>query len=165
MVSSNPRLSSHVVDTKGIVVMKLFKYGKDGGAESHVEGWWLIEWKSGFSIAVLKFSDGSRDAYHSHAFDAISWLLKGSLLEHTRKFDGSSLEIQDTIVHVFRTYTPSWLPIWTPRSRFHKVVSKGTSWVITFRGPWSKTWKEYTPGTRRNFILTNGRKIIHEYQS
>ena len=34
-----------------------------------------------FSIALLKFEGISREAYHTHAFGAISWLLKGMLVE------------------------------------------------------------------------------------
>mgnify|MGYP001575993171 CR=1 FL=1 len=57
--------------------MKLFYYGKDGGPESHVWGFWLIEAKSLFSIVLLRFENGTREAYHSHAFNSLSWVLRG----------------------------------------------------------------------------------------
>ena len=50
--------------------MKLFHKSHDGGKNSGVTGYWLIEWKSGFSIVVLRFSKGTREAFHSHAFNA-----------------------------------------------------------------------------------------------
>ena len=61
--------------------MKLFSYGKDGGEESTVWGYWLCEFKSLFSVALLCFEDGSREAYHDHAFNSISWVLSGKLTE------------------------------------------------------------------------------------
>src|ERR1041385_5982109 len=57
--------------------MKLFYRGKDGGPESSVTGWWLIEAKKMFSIALLKFEGASMEAYHDHAFNSISWVLRG----------------------------------------------------------------------------------------
>jgi hypothetical protein len=59
--------------------MRFFHHGKDGGPESPVEGYWLFEIKWLCSIVLLKFNDGGREAYHSHAFNALSWLLKGDL--------------------------------------------------------------------------------------
>ena len=59
--------------------MKLFHKSHDGGKNSGVTGYWLIEWKSGFSIVVLRFSKGTREAFHSHAFNALTWWLKGSV--------------------------------------------------------------------------------------
>lgn len=41
--------------------MKLFKKMKDGGKESTVTGYWLIECKSLFSIVLLKFEGDSRE--------------------------------------------------------------------------------------------------------
>ena len=49
--------------------MKLFKYMKDGGPESTVWGYFLIEIKSLFTIVLLHFKNGSREAYHNHAFN------------------------------------------------------------------------------------------------
>lgn len=53
--------------------MKLLFKRKDGGQQSTVTGYWLIEWKNVFSIVLLKFEKGTREAYHTHAFNAFSW--------------------------------------------------------------------------------------------
>lgn len=127
--------------------MKLFKILKDGGPESHCTGFFLIEIKKAFSIVLLHFSDGSRDAFHSHAFNAVSWLPRGKLVETL--MDGTVVE-----------YTPSLKPISTPRSRFHKVVSIGDSWALSFRGPWVDRWKEYIPKDEAFLTLTHGRDIV-----
>lgn len=128
---------------------KFLKKMKDGGSESTVVGYWLVEIKSLFSICVLNFQGKSREAYHTHAFNAVSWLLKGQLNE--TMIDGS-----------VRTYKPSLKPIITPRSDFHKVDSDSGSWVLTFRGPWVDKWKEFHPETDRHITLTHGRKQIDE---
>ena len=64
--------------------MKFLFKAKDGGPESKVTGYWLIESKRWFSIALLRFDEGSREAFHTHAFNAISWVLWGELLEYVR---------------------------------------------------------------------------------
>lgn len=125
--------------------MKLFYKGKDGGDESLVYGYWLIEIKWLFSIVLLRFEDGTREAYHNHAFNCFSWLLWGKLIEY--HLDGG-----------WRAYTPSPIPFGTYRDTFHKVRSVGRSWVLSFRGPWSKTWKESIDGEQRT--LTHGRQIV-----
>lgn len=127
--------------------MKLRKKMKDGGPLSHSTGYFLVEIKALFTIVLLYFSNGSRDAYHTHAFWAISWVLRGKLVEFTR---GKGVKI----------YTPSFWPIFTPRSRFHKVVSVGDTWAISFRGPWVDKWREYLPRSDQFITLTHGRKVI-----
>lgn len=129
--------------------MKLFYRGKDGGPESHVWGYWLIEWKPVISIALLRLEDGTREAYHSHAFNAISWLLTGKLVEYYQ--DNANWPT---------TYWPSLIPIITKRDTFHKVKSVGRSWALTIRGPWATTWHEYLPAEDRHRILTSGRQEV-----
>jgi hypothetical protein len=113
--------------------MKLFFKSKDGGPKSSVTGYWLIESKSLFSIVLLKFEGKSRAAFHTHAFNAFSWMLKGKLIEY---------------FHIdykpFNVIEPSFIPFWTYKEDFHMVSSIGTSWALTFRGPWTKKWMEYT---------------------
>jgi hypothetical protein len=130
--------------------MKFFKWAKDGGPESTVSGLFIIEIKNWFSIVLLRFAHGSREAYHSHAFNAKSWLLKGFLMEfHYAK---------ENELDIVNTHYPRLKPIVTLRDTFHKVYSIGTSWVISFRGPWSKTWRENVDGEYRT--LTHGRQEV-----
>ena len=124
--------------------MKFFKKMKDGGGESTVTGYWLIEMKSLVSIVLLKFEGESRDAYHEHAFNCLNWLISGNLYE--MQLNGKH-----------RWWTPSLIPFIIRRTDFHKVDSGGISWVLSLRGPWVKTWKEYLPEENRERILTNGR--------
>lgn len=121
---------------------RIFYYGKDGGYESTVWGYWLCEFKKLFSIVLLRFENGTREAYHNHAFGCISWLLTGELIEHHK--DGQ-LEV----------HRPSLWPIVTKRSTYHKVYSVGRTWVVSFRGSWRDNWQESVDG--RDHTLTNGR--------
>ena len=130
--------------------MKFFSKMKDGGPESYVVGYWLVEIKSLFSIVLLHFSNGSREAFHSHAFNAISWVLRGQLKEELLN------------KNVTKQYKPSIIPVWTPRANFHKVTSIGDSWVLSFRGPWNSKWKEYLPNDNKYITLTHGRKISND---
>jgi hypothetical protein len=104
--------------------------GKDGGPKSRVDGFWLIRIKSLFSIALLRFAKGSRQAFHSHAFNSRSWLLTGGLVE---------VELGGPV----KRHEPSLKPIDTKRDTFHKVFGvKDSNWVLTFRGPWADDWLE-----------------------
>lgn len=127
--------------------MKFLKLMKDGGPLSRVTGFFIVEMKSLFSVVVLHFAPGSREAYHTHAFNAVSWVLRGKLLEHD--IGGSS-----------RVYARSFKPVFTSRSKFHKVESIGHTWAITFRGPWVDRWLEWIPAEHRKLMLTHGRRVV-----
>lgn len=148
-----------------------FKFNhKDGGPESRV---WMygLEIKNWFSILLLRFEDGSREAFHSHAFNAVSWLLSGALIEaflHPAR-PGRSGGVDIGLLHV-----PRWRPIFTRRQTFHKVRSLGRTWVLSLRGPWAQTWEEAVPvsldpadegqerglGAHEILTLGQGRRII-----
>lgn len=129
--------------------MKLLTKRKDGGGESTVTGYWLIEIKSLFSIALLRFDGKSREAYHEHAFNCVSWVLKGGLRETFKDHSHT------------RWHFASWKPFVTRRHDFHKVDSiAGTSLILTFRGPWAKTWWEDRPNDRQMVKLTHGREEV-----
>jgi quercetin dioxygenase-like cupin family protein len=127
--------------------MKFFSCTKDGGAASTVWAYWLVELKRLFSIALLCFEDGSREAYHSHSFNCLSFVLTGKLVEN--HLDGRVVE-----------HRAGWRVVVTRRDTFHKVISEGRTWVLTFRGPWARTWKEYIPASQETITLTHGRKVV-----
>jgi hypothetical protein len=138
--------------------MKFLRKMKDGGPESSVTGYWLIEIKSLFSIVLLKFEGESRDAYHEHAFNCWNWLIKGLLHEKFRTKNFSRFREGFSFSYF---YTPSWKPFYIAREDFHKVDSMmPTSWVLSFRGPWRNQWKEYLPLEDRERTLTHGRVEI-----
>lgn len=135
--------------------MKYLFKSKDGGSESNVTGYWLIESKSLFSVVLLRFDEGSREAYHNHAFTSISWVLSGML--HERVFVDTNSIDKPRMLH------PSIKPVLTYKNTMHKVFGMAKySWVISFRGPWNSTWKEYFASSNKFETLTHGRKVLHE---
>jgi hypothetical protein len=128
--------------------MKFFFKRKDGGKESTVTGYWLIEAKQLFSIVLLRFDQGSRDVYHSHAFAALTWWLRGEATESELGKLG------------VRKWRPSFWPKYTPTSCTHKVFANKKTWALSIRGPWKNTWREYHPKTGNYIILTHGRKTV-----
>lgn len=133
--------------------MKFLETTKDGGAESTVWAHWLIELKGLFSVALLRFEHGTRDAYHSHAFDCVSWVLSGELHEQHYPCNSGRLDI----------HRAGLTPIVTRRNTYHRVRSIGRTWVLTFRGPWSKTWREAVPDGEGGYAerkLAHGRREV-----
>jgi quercetin dioxygenase-like cupin family protein len=125
--------------------MKLFTKAPDGGKGSGVTGYFLIEAKSKFSIVLLRFNKGTREAYHSHGFNALTLWLAGSVKEHLLG------------IRAPRHFNPLQIK-WTPRNAFHKIEALETSWAMSIRGPWVDRWQEYRNG---QFVtLTHGRQEI-----
>lgn len=130
--------------------MRLFCKTKDGGSESPVDAYFLFEFKPLGSVCLLKFKEGRREAFHTHAFTALTWFLKGDLVEE--KFDGT-----------ITPYKRSLLPKVTRKDNNHRVLANKTSWALSIRGPWVDTWTEHNEGTVTTF--THGRvvKSSHKY--
>mgnify|MGYP002376661836 CR=1 FL=1 len=126
--------------------MRLFSKAPDGGKNSGVTGYYLVEIKPLFSVVLLHFNKGTREAFHEHAFNALTFWLKGSVREHhvsgqTKKFYAGQFK-------------------YTSRSCFHKIEALESTWAISFRGPWVDYWRESRLG--KIVTLTHGRKIVDE---
>lgn len=133
--------------------MKLLWNAKDGGEESRV--WcWGVESKRFGSVLLLKFARGSREALHTHAFNSLSWVLRGSLLETHKALFGDGFGL-------IEIHHPSFHPVVTRRTTFHMVDGVfPANWVITLRGPWVDEWREFLPKLGRFIRLTHGRKEL-----
>lgn len=127
--------------------MKMFSKAKDGGPKSPVDAFFLLEIKGLFSVALLKFNKGAREEFHTHAFNALTWFIKGDLREE--EANGATYE-----------YKRSLIPKFTPREKNHRVVASKDSWCFTVRGPWIRVWSEYDKVKDQTAILTHGRKVV-----
>lgn len=125
--------------------MRILSRAKDGGPESPVDAFFLFEIKTIGSVALLRFNRGSREAFHTHAFHALTWFIWGDMVEE---------DIDGTL----RAYRHSLLPKFTPRSKNHRVRAYRTSWCFTVRGPWAGTWTETCNGVTTR--LTHGRRKV-----
>lgn len=123
--------------------MKLFEWAKDGGPESHVTGLFLVEIKSMFSVVLLKFEKGTREAYHSHAFNAFTLWLKGEVIE---EFPNGK-----------KSYWEAGMVKYTPRNLFHRVRALVDTYAISFRGPWVTRWYETNDNYVKTTTFTHGR--------
>jgi hypothetical protein len=133
--------------------MKLFAKAADGGKGSGVTAYFLIECKSLFSVALLHFAPGSREAYHEHAFNAWTLWLKGRVTECILR--------QDMGVEHRKLWWP-WDLKYTHRNRMHKILAGPEgAWCVTIRGPWSDRWREWRNG--KTVTLTHGRKEINDH--
>lgn len=129
--------------------MRFFEKAKDGGSESPVDAYFLFEIKPLFSIAMLKFNKGSRENYHTHAFNAFTWFICGDLVE------------QDVSGKLYK-YGRSLIPKITLKEKNHRVIAAETSWCLTLRGKWCGKWTEYNEKENKTITMTNGRKVISE---
>lgn len=139
--------------------MRLFFKRADGGENSGVTGYFLIEWKRFFSIGLLRFDTGSRENYHSHAFNALTWWLKGAVTED-RFPTPDEIKNSGVVDHIKKEYRPSLIPKYTPRTNTHKIIAHKPTWALTFRGPWFDTWTECNTSRHEMTVLTHGRKEI-----
>jgi quercetin dioxygenase-like cupin family protein len=130
--------------------MRFFSKSHDGGKDSGVTGYFLVEIKPLFSVVLLRFSKGTRDAYHSHAFNALTVWLKGRIREHQLLTEKAPVDYK----------AGNWK--YTRRDNVHKVEALETSWALTFRGPWHNEWYEYKNG--KVVKMTHGRVILSEQE-
>jgi len=130
---------------------------KDGGPESRV--WcWGLEFKRAFSVLLLKFGEGSREAFHTHAFNSVSLVLRGALHE-VQMLPEEERRTGHVTRHV--RHKPSLRLVRTYRDTFHMVEGRApATWVLTLRGPWIDNWREFIPEGARHIRLTHGRKEL-----
>lgn len=131
--------------------MRFLSKRYDGGKDSGVNGFWMVEIKNLFSIVLLKFNPNDRENHHSHAFNALTFWLKGEVVEERLHPDltGKSYKL-------FKAGNIKY----TPRHNIHKVHCTSPAWALCFRGPWNKTWIEYSELTDTTTTLTHGRVIL-----
>lgn len=132
--------------------MKLFSKAADGGEGSGVTGFFLVEIKPLFSIVLLRFNKGTREAFHEHAFNAWTLWLKGSVWEWKRSPPPGR--------RIWRQHFSAGRLKYTPRSCLHKIDAVETTWALSVRGPWVDRWRELRGD--KFITLTHGRKEIAE---
>lgn len=133
--------------------MRFLSKAPDGGQGSGVTGYFLVEIKSLFSIALLRFDKGSREAFHEHAFNAWTVWLWGEVIEMALEETGTGRlhwSLKRFIAGDIKR---------TPRHLCHRITARRTTWALSFRGPWVDRWREFRPG-RGWVTLTHGRKEV-----
>jgi len=107
----------------------------------YIGGIWLYNWKT-----------IEQNRFHSHAFNSLCFLLRGSYQEEVLIGDKKEL----------RTVNQWLKPRFLPRNYTHRILeAEPNTWTIVFFGRWQKTWKEYFEDTQTWVEYTWGRKRIN----
>lgn len=111
----------------------IFKKKKINLGEQPVTEWTLLEYKKWFSIKLFHFhkTEGYQDRFHTHAFNAYSFLLKGDYIE----------EIIEN-GHILKVARSRERMLFIPRDSYHRITKSNGCWTLLFTGPWGNEFKE-----------------------
>lgn len=100
--------------------------------DGHIIQYTLFESKRLFSIIFYNWKTIKQNRFHSHAFNAIAFLLSGQYEEETYSV-------------VKRNVINQWLkPRFLPRHYCHRILKAApNTWTLVLVGPWSKYWYEF----------------------
>lgn len=136
--------------------MRLGKYGKllhfdnTSLGVGNIKRFIIFEFKPLGGIIINVFNTDTQNRFHSHAFWAFSWMVRGWYNEEV--IEGNQI-ISKIVKPCFR---------FIPRNYIHKIQQSSKNAVsITFEGPWHSTWNEYFDDGRIK-TYTWGRKVLFD---
>ena len=93
----------------------------------------ILEYKKWFSIKLFNFhkSEGVQDRFHTHAFNAYSFLLKGDYTEEVLE--------DNKIVKCLRRRSKV---LFIPKDSYHRITRSKGCVTLLITGPWGETFKE-----------------------
>lgn len=93
----------------------------------------ILEYKKWFSIKLFNFhkSEGVQDRFHTHAFNAYSFLLKGDYTEEVLE--------DNKIVKCLRSRSKA---LFIPKDSYHRITRSKGCVTLLVTGPWGETFKE-----------------------
>lgn len=93
----------------------------------------ILEYKKWFSIKLFNFhkSEGVQDRFHTHAFNAYSFLLKGDYIEEVLE--------DNKIVKCLRSRSKV---LFIPKDSYHRITRSKGCVTLLVTGPWGETFKE-----------------------
>ncbi|UAV84670.1 hypothetical protein PHB09_175 [Pseudomonas phage PHB09] len=93
----------------------------------------ILEWKKLFSLKLFHFhkTEGGQDRFHTHAFNAVSLLLKGNYTEE--------LVVDGVITPLPRNRSRV---IYIPSGQYHRITKSSGCYTLLLTGPWGKEFKE-----------------------
>ncbi len=129
---------------------KIFHWDNTSLGVGNIKRFTIIEIKYLGGIIVNIFNTSNQDRFHSHAFNALSWMIRGHYYEDVI-VDGNLLKLKKIERSRF-----------IPRNYIHKITkSSPNAMSITFEGPWESTWNEYFDNGRIK-TYSWGRKVIFD---
>lgn len=143
--------------------MKWFKKSEVALGEGSVTQYIVFEHKKLFSLIFYRWNTIDQVRFHTHAFAAVAFLLKGWYWEQV---------IFNKIIMQNFVNIP-FLPRFLPKNYCHSVQNaKPGTMTMVITGPWQKYWFEYFPdyrehehviGTGKWVKYTWGRKKVGVY--
>lgn len=114
----------------------------------------ILEYKKLFSIKLFKFhkTNGKQDRFHTHAFNAYSFLLKGNYIEEV---------LEGNVIKKLPRNRSRLLFI--PKDSFHRITKGTDCTTLLITGPWGKAFKGLTYTGRGMYKETEcgeGRKVL-----
>jgi hypothetical protein len=102
--------------------------------DGHITQYTIFESKYLFSIILYNWKTIRQNRFHSHAFSALAFLLRGQYEEETY----SKGVIKKKVVN-------QWLkPRFLPQHYCHRILKADPhTWTLVLVGPWSKYWYEF----------------------
>tara|TARA_E500000081_G_scaffold154575_1_gene191916 strand:- start:637 stop:1098 length:462 start_codon:yes stop_codon:yes gene_type:complete len=132
--------------------IKMFTTKEVALGEGSVTQFTLFECKELFSIIFYKWNTIDQVRFHTHAFPAYAFLLRGFYHEKVLTEDG---EVVDKVVN--QLFKPRFLA----RNYCHSIgYAKPSTMTMVLVGRWSKQWKEYFPDTNTWITYEWGRKKV-----
>lgn len=121
--------------------------------DGYIIAYTLFEWKYLFSIIIYHWKTIKQNRFHSHAFPAYAFLLKGKYVEEVYK---KGIIKQKTV--------NQWLkPRWLPRNYTHRILKADPgTYTIIFTGRWIKYWYEYFDDSNTWAKYNWGRKVVEK---
>lgn len=134
----------------------IFKKKRIDLGDQSVTEWTLLEYKKWFSLKLFHFhkSTGLQDRFHTHAFGAVSILLKGDYTE----------EILEDSEIIKRQRSDNRFT-YIPRDTYHRITRSSGCWTVLITGPWSGSFKELRQevgGAYKEFECGEGRVDLRE---
>lgn len=117
----------------------------------------ILEYKKWFSLKLFYFhkTEGAQDRFHTHAFNAYSFLIKGDYIEEV---------IEDNKIKKIKRSRKKLLFI--PKDTYHRITKSEGCYTVLLTGRWGSRFKELretsTKGKYLEVLCGDKRKDIKE---
>lgn len=126
---------------------KILHYDRTALGVGNIRRFTIFEIKYLGGVIINCFNTENQDRFHSHAFHALSWMIRGYYYE--------DVIINDRIVS--KKIVKSRF---IPKNYVHKITKSSVNAIsVTFEGPWGPNWSEYFDNGRIKTYAW-GRKIV-----
>lgn len=117
--------------------------------EGHIFQYTLFESKKWFGIILYHWKTIKQNRFHSHAFPAYAFLLRGSYTE----------EVIENGVILYKNVNNRFKRRYIPRNYIHRILkAEPKTWTLVFTRKWVEFWYEYFPENKTWAKYTWGRK-------